>query len=65
MKRSCHVLNIPNKTMAHKLMLSLDGGHTIYLTTAGIQKIDRAFCRRLQAMVTRNALFAVGRLDEH
>jgi len=30
-----------------------------------ISKIDYAFCRRLQAMVTRNALFAVGLLDEH
>ena len=30
-----------------------------------ISKIDYAFCRRPQAMVTRNALFAVGLLDEH
>ena len=28
------------------------------------EKIDYAFCRRLQAMVTRNALLAVGLLEE-
>ena len=38
---------------------------TDFNTFQTTQKIDYAFCRRLQAMVTRNALFAVGLSEEH
>ena len=38
---------------------------TDFNTFETTQKIDYAFCRRLQAMVTRNALFAVGLLEGH
>ena len=38
---------------------------TDFNTFETTRKIDYAFCRRLQAMVTRNALFTVGLLEEH
>ena len=38
---------------------------TDFNTFKTTEKIDYAFCRRLQSMVTRNALFAVGLLEEH
>ena len=38
---------------------------TDFNTFETTRKIYYAFCRRLQAMVTRNALFEVGLLDEH
>ena len=38
---------------------------TDFNTFETTKKIDYAFCRRLQAMVTRNALFAVGLLEGH
>ena len=38
---------------------------TDFNTFETTRKIDYAFCRRLQAMVTRNALFAVGLSEEH
>jgi len=55
----CWVLNIitPGSYMS--------ASATDFNTFETTEKIDYAFCRRLQAMVTRNALFAVGLLDEH
>ena len=55
----CWVLNIitPGSYMS--------ASATDFNTFETTQKIDYAFCRRLQSMVTRNALFAVGLLDEH
>ena len=38
---------------------------TDFNTFETTRKIDYAFCRRLQATVTRNALFAVGLAEEH
>ena len=38
---------------------------TDFNTFKTTEKIDYAFCRRLQSRVTRNALFAVGLLEEH
>ena len=43
----------------------LSASATDFNTFETTRKIDYAFCRRLQAMVTRNALFAVGLLEEH
>ena len=55
----CWVLNIitPGSYMS--------ASATDFNTFETTEKIDYAFCRRLQAMVTRNALFAVGLLDEN
>ena len=55
----CWVLNIitPGSYMS--------ASATDFNTFETTEKIDYAFCRRLQAMVTRNALFAVGLLEEH
>ena len=55
----CWVLNIitPGSYMS--------ASATDFNTFEATEKIDYTFCRRLQAMVTRNALFAVGLLDEH
>ena len=55
----CWVLNIitPGSYMS--------ASATDFDTFETTEKIDYAFCRRLQAMVTRNALFAVGLLEEH
>ena len=43
----------------------LSASATDFNTFETTRKIDYAFCRRLQAMVTRNALFAVGLSEEH
>ena len=53
----CWVLNIitPGSYMS--------ASATNFNTFEPTEKIDYAFCRRLQAMVTRNALFAVGLSD--
>ena len=55
----CWVLNIitPGSYMS--------ASATDFGTFETTEKIDYAFCRRLQSMVTRNALFTVGLLDEH
>ena len=42
----------------------LSASATDFSTFETTRKIDYAFCRRLQAMVTRNALFAVGLPEE-
>ena len=42
----------------------LSASATDFNTFETTEKIDYAFCRRLQAMVTRNALFAVGLPEE-
>ena len=59
MSALCWVMNIiaPGSYMS--------ASATDFNTFETTQKIDYALCRRLQAMVTRNALFAVGLLEGH